>query len=145
MQTDRYAKAKLAATFYSTQSGYFSFEDEESDYGVFTRYLLEGLEGKADTNKDSVVSFTEIEQHVQAVNNWSAKFKKKQKPSTEIHGEKFGDLALTLSRRNREKSNHRKKEATSRAQDVGCFMIFLVPGWGQWHGRIMDLTRRLRR
>ena len=117
LQTDRYAKAKLAATFYSTQSGYFSFEDEESDYGVFTRYLLEGLEGKADTNKDSVVSFTEIEQHVQeAVNGWSAKYKKKQKPSTEIHGEKFGDLALTLADGTEKSLIIEKKDATSRAR-----------------------------
>jgi hypothetical protein len=136
LQTDRYAKAKLAATFYSTQSGYFSFEDEESDYGVFTRYLLEGLEGKADTNKDSVVSFTEIEQHVQeAVNGWSAKYKKKQKPSTEIHGEKFGDLALTLADGTEKSLIIEKKDATSRARRGMFWRSLLVPGWGQWHGK----------
>lgn len=32
-----YTEAEVAATFYSTKSGYFSYEDDESDYGVFTK------------------------------------------------------------------------------------------------------------
>ncbi len=136
LQTDRYAKSKLAATFYSTQSGYFSFEDEDSDYGVFTRYLLEGLEGKADSNKDNVVSFTEIEQHVQdAVNKWSTKYNKKQKPSTEIHGEKFGDLALTLSDGSEKSLIIEKKDANSIARKGMFWRSLVLPGWGQWHGK----------
>ena len=49
-----YTEAEVAATFYSTKSGYFSYEDDESDYGVFTKNLIYGMEGKADENNEKI-------------------------------------------------------------------------------------------
>ncbi|MBN2546203.1 MAG: caspase family protein [Spirochaetes bacterium] len=93
---EMFKESELAAAFYSTKAGWFSYEDTETKFGVFTRFLLEGLNGKADSNDDNVVSFSELENFVQEeVNNFSLKNNKKQKPYTKIFGEKFGDLALT--------------------------------------------------
>ena len=91
-----FSSAEVAAIFYATKSGWYSYEDPESDNGVFTRYLLKGMQGDADTSADGVVSFSELEQYVQEkVMEWSLRNGKKQKPYTKIHGEKFGDLGLT--------------------------------------------------
>ena len=38
---------------------------EEEDNGVFTRFFLEGLDGKADINRDGVVTFTEVALYVE--------------------------------------------------------------------------------
>ncbi|MCB1176829.1 MAG: caspase family protein [Leptospiraceae bacterium] len=136
LQTDRYNKARLAATFYSTQSGYFSFEDDESDYGVFTRFLLEGLEGKADENHDLVISFTEIENYVQnGVTGWATKNQKQQKPSTEVHGEKFGDLGLTVLDSSEKSLVVNKSDATKNARYSMLWRSTLISGWGQWYGK----------
>ncbi|MBN1469615.1 MAG: caspase family protein [Fusobacteriaceae bacterium] len=93
---EKFEGSEVAATFYSTKAGWFSYEDTESEYGVFTRFLIDGLNGNADINNDKVVSFSEIETFVQdSVSNYSLKHNRKQKPYTKIYGEKFGDLALT--------------------------------------------------
>jgi len=41
-----------------------SVENEEFRHGVFTHYLLEGLKGKADTDKDSLITVDEIYKYV---------------------------------------------------------------------------------
>jgi len=41
-----------------------SAENEEFRHGVFTHYLLEGLKGKADTDKDSLITVDEIYKYV---------------------------------------------------------------------------------
>ncbi|MBK6608688.1 MAG: caspase family protein [Leptospiraceae bacterium] len=69
-----YTEAEVAATFYSTKSGYYSYEDDDSDYGVFTKNLIYGMEGRADDNNDGVVSFGELQQFVEkGVRDWSIK------------------------------------------------------------------------
>gem|GEM_PF-4731035 len=96
LMADEFKETEIAATFYSTKAGWYSYEDMDSDYGVFTRFILEGLEGMADTNQDKVVTFSELETYVQKeVNDYSIKNNRKQKPYTKIYGEKYGDLALT--------------------------------------------------
>jgi Skp family chaperone for outer membrane proteins len=78
-----YTEAEVAATFYSTKAGYYSYEDDETDYGVFTKYLVMGMEGSADSNGDGVVAFSELEQYVQkGVNYLSTKKNKQQNPIT---------------------------------------------------------------
>jgi hypothetical protein len=92
----RYENAEVAATFYATKSGMFSYEDKESDYGVFSRFVVEGLLGKADGNGDKVVTFNELEAFVQdRVTDWSINNGRSQKPYTRIYGERYGDLALS--------------------------------------------------
>lgn len=96
-----FEEAEIAAAFFSTKAGWFSYEDPDSDYGVFTRYLLEGMEGRADSqqyggNGDGIVTFTELAQFVEEeVMKWALNHIKKQRPYTKIYGEKFGNLGLT--------------------------------------------------
>jgi sulfatase modifying factor 1 len=91
-----YSKAEIAAVFYATKAGWFSYEDKKSDYGIFSRFLIEGLKGKADADKDGIVSFSELETYVmEAVFDYAVEMDRKQCPYTKIYGEKFGDLALT--------------------------------------------------
>lgn len=91
-----YSKAEIAAIFYATKAGWFSYEDKQSDYGIFTRFVIEGFKGKADADGDSVVSFSELEKYVmKKVYDYAVECDLEQCPYTKIHGEKFGDLALT--------------------------------------------------
>lgn len=99
-----FEKAEVAATFYATKSGWYSYEDNESSYGVFTRFVVEGLKGNADKNQgnnDGIVSFKELSTYVEnGVFNWALENDKKQKPYTRIYGESYGDLALSIAMRN---------------------------------------------
>jgi Sulfatase-modifying factor enzyme 1/Caspase domain len=99
LNSQRYTSSRLGAIFYSTKTGWLSYEDQESDYGVFTRFLLEGLKGKADYqygDSDSIVTFRELSVFVEeAVGNYSMTLGLKQKPYTDIHGELSGDIAIS--------------------------------------------------
>ncbi len=129
-----YKEAEVAATFYSTKAGYYSYEDDETDYGVFTKYMVMGLEGKADSNGDGIVSFTELEQYVQkGVKEWSTKKNKQQKPFTKIHGEKTGDLALTFSPERDKPSLTDKPIPVPITRGDILFRSTFVPGWGQYY------------
>ncbi|MBK9501158.1 MAG: caspase family protein [Leptospiraceae bacterium] len=131
IKNKEYSEAEVAATFYSTKSGDISHEDDESDYGVFTKYLIYGMEGRADDNKDGVVSFSELEHYVgKGVKEWSVRKNKQQKPFTKIYGEKTGDLAITAAN-NPDKSLADKKVAVEVSQYV--WRSAVIPGWGQWH------------
>jgi uncharacterized caspase-like protein len=54
-----YLQAEGMKVFFSTAPGTQSFEDRESHNGYFTRYLLEGLAGKAATS-DGLVTFDSL-------------------------------------------------------------------------------------
>ncbi|MDC7233049.1 MAG: SUMF1/EgtB/PvdO family nonheme iron enzyme [Spirochaetales bacterium] len=99
LTSQRYTGSKLGAIFYSTKTGWLSYEDQESDYGVFTRFLLEGLKGKADYqygDSDSIVTFRELSVFVEeAVSNYSMTLGLKQKPFTDVHGELSGDIGIS--------------------------------------------------
>ena len=128
-----YTEAEVAATFYSTKAGYYSYEDDETEYGVFTKYLVMGMEGKADTNADGVVAFSELEQYVQkGVKDWSTKKNKQQKPFTRLHGEKTGDLAITFSKSDTVSVVEKPIPKVITRGDV-VFRSAFVPGWGQYY------------
>lgn len=134
LQADKYEDAEVAATFFSTKAGAYSFEDPKSDFGVFTKYLAYALEGKADADSDGVVTFSEVESYVQKnVSEWSQVNNKKQVPYVRYQREKLGDLPITV-RGKREKSlveeNEYGKGDTRLPQ---AWRSALVPGWGQWY------------
>ncbi|MBK7058139.1 MAG: caspase family protein [Leptospiraceae bacterium] len=127
-----YTEAEVAATFYSTKSGYYSYEDDDSDYGVFTKNLIYGMEGRADDNNDGVVSFGELQQFVEkGVRDWSIKKNKQQKPFTKIYGERTGDLAITVAGKPEVSLADKKVVVPSRIGYV--WRSALVPGWGQYN------------
>ncbi|HNY21168.1 MAG TPA: caspase family protein [Treponemataceae bacterium] len=60
---DGSAATTAALTLYATKSGWYSYEDANGRNGVFTRFLLEGLDGKADGTgglADGSVTFQEL-------------------------------------------------------------------------------------
>jgi hypothetical protein len=129
-----FTEAEVTATFYSTRAGYYSFEDDESDYGVFTKYMVLGLEGKADSNGDGIVSFMELEQYVQkGVREWSTRKNKQQKPYTKIHGEKTGDLALSFTPDKNKPSLTEKPIPIPVSRADILFRSTFLPGWGQYY------------
>ena len=101
LRSDKYENAEVAAVFYATKSGWYSFEDSESRYGVFTRFVVEGLRGSADDrryagNADGIVTFTELSRFVEeSVTEWALDHNRRQMPYTRLIGERYGDLALS--------------------------------------------------
>jgi uncharacterized caspase-like protein len=99
IRAQQYERAEVSAVFYATKTGWFSFEDPNSDYGVFTKFLLEGIKGKADYqrgNRDGIVTFNELSAYVQdAVATYALEQNLMQRPYTKINGETFGELALS--------------------------------------------------
>ena len=72
------------ATLSSSKRGQTSYEDEESGHGVFTRYLLESLNGEGDDNGDKVVTLQEASDYVeQRVRAWGFQKGKVQTPYLE--------------------------------------------------------------
>jgi len=59
---DTLSKAEGRITITASQFNEVSLEDPRLQHGVFSYYLLEGLRGKADTNRDSVVGVMELYQ-----------------------------------------------------------------------------------
>lgn len=49
-----------ALTLYATKAGWYSYEDAGGRNGVFTRFMLEGLSGKADSAGNGDVTFAEL-------------------------------------------------------------------------------------
>ncbi len=81
----------------SSSAGQLSWELDDFGHGVYTYYLNEGLEGKADTDKDGFVSFNEITEYVWiAMLNWSRTNKggHEQLPKSSTD-EKYGKFFIT--------------------------------------------------
>ncbi|MFH1351243.1 MAG: DUF1566 domain-containing protein [Pseudomonadota bacterium] len=68
---DRYIQLedRVKAIFFAAQKGFYSHDDERSGYSVFTKSLINGLEGEADSlyggNGDGVVTLRELSAYVQ--------------------------------------------------------------------------------
>jgi uncharacterized caspase-like protein len=58
-----------------------SHPDQDSNHGIFTRYLLEGMDGKADGNGDGSITQKELFEYVQKkMTDWGLKTGKTQSP-----------------------------------------------------------------
>jgi uncharacterized caspase-like protein len=60
---EMFQESEGRALLLSSDESEVSWETEE--YGIFTHFLLEGLDGKADENDDGIVTFTEAAQYVE--------------------------------------------------------------------------------
>lgn len=135
LQSKDFEKAKIAATFYSTENEKVSYEDPESDFGVFTRFLLWGIEGNADGNDDNVVTLNELKDYVETgVREWSEeKISEKkleiiQNPAMRIYGDFKGNLAISLGKK-ADKSKYVETIVPRNLSPV--WRSTLLPGWGQ--------------
>ena len=79
--------------------GEYSYESEKLGHGVYTHFLLEALDGKADTNHDGIVTLKEVDLYVSRETNAYVReqYKTTQRPS--IKGEMEGDLPLAEAMR----------------------------------------------
>jgi uncharacterized caspase-like protein len=86
------------ALLLSSDESEVSWEDEES--GIFTRFLLEGLNGKADADDDGIVSFTETALYVEnTVREYTREnFPRVQRPTRRHLGDKErGEIPLAIN------------------------------------------------
>ena len=76
-----------------------AFEWQEKQHGVFTYYLLEGLNGKADRNGKNMVTVDDLKNHVlDALRRWNVKHGGIQEPTARTEG--LGDIPLADYRGN---------------------------------------------
>jgi len=124
IRAEKFEQSEVAATFYATKAGNFSYEDNKSDYGAFTKYLLKGLEGEADISQDGIVTFSELKGFVEEeVTNWAIDNNKIQKPYTKLHNETYGDLALSAY-----KGVQSNRKSASSSEGVSSDFIFVQGG-----------------
>jgi len=126
-----FSDSEITSVFYSTKLGYYSYEDDASAYGVFTKYLLSGLEGRADSNLNGQVTYSELSEYViNSLKDWSKKNQKLQKPYLKVYGEKTEDPILTYA--------YNPITATAEAplfnpfNPTYAFRSLVFPGWGQY-------------
>ncbi|MBU4486442.1 MAG: SUMF1/EgtB/PvdO family nonheme iron enzyme [Candidatus Delongbacteria bacterium] len=139
LKAEKFEKSEVAATFYATKDGWFSYEDDKGEFGAFTKYVLKGIEGEADNsdyqgNGDGIVTFTELASFVEdGVTDWALSKGKQQRPYTQINGEKFGDLALASY-----KGVQLNRKSTSSSEGVSSDFIFVQGGTFQMGGTESD-------
>lgn len=133
-KSEKYANGDIPVTFFSTSTGYYSYEDPKSNFGVFTKYLAHGMEGKADTNQDGIVTFSELEEFVQVgVTGWSDQNEKEQKPFVNYHKDKHGKIPITVSVDKVTSLVEENNFPKSNSRLSAVIRSSLVPGWGQWY------------
>jgi hypothetical protein len=126
-----FSQVEMVSVFYSTKVGYYSYEDEESSYGVFTKFIIYGLEGRADADYNGQVTFSELSEFViSSLKQWSSKNQKLQKPFVKIFGEKSDNITLTYA--------YNPEVSLADAplfnpyNPTYAFRSFVLPGWGQY-------------
>jgi hypothetical protein len=95
---ERLARAKGRAIVTASRAAEVAVELPEIGHGLFTYYLLEGLRGGADLDRDGIVTLQELYQHVeQQVSRHSRRVGASQHPV--MKGELEGQLPLLRLRR----------------------------------------------
>lgn len=124
----RYLKAFEAsegrALLLSSDQAEVSWETKDS--GIFTHFLLEGLNGAADANDDGIVTFTEASAYVEEAvpKHTREHFPRIQKPTRRYEfGQVRGDIPLAINRR---KVNIQKQENLLNGRNVAIFRVSLT-------------------
>nr|HPO50626.1 caspase family protein [Spirochaetota bacterium] len=96
IREQKYDNVEVASIFFSTKSGWYSYEDPEGDYGIFSKYIILGLRGGADNDKNGIVNFNELRGYVEEnVVDYAFNINYNQKPYTKQIIEQYGDLILS--------------------------------------------------
>ncbi|MDF3820342.1 caspase family protein [Leptospira sp. 96542] len=126
-----FSDSEIVSVFFSTKLGYSSFEDFDSGYGIFTKYLLYGLEGRADSNFNGEVSYSELTNYViQSLRLWSKNNSKLQKPYTKEYAEKSEDIILTYAVN--PETSITDAPLFNPYNPTFAFRSMVFPGWGQY-------------
>jgi Protein kinase domain/3-keto-disaccharide hydrolase/Caspase domain len=81
-------------TFFGCSVGEFCYEDDEHRHGVFSYYIIEGLRGSADLNRDGRVTLDELKQFIEDGVPEHARRKLKQKQTPQLLGKRPEDRPL---------------------------------------------------
>jgi hypothetical protein len=93
---DAAAKTGALNAFYATQSGWYSYEDTGGAHGVFSRFLLEGLSGAADSDHDRTVTAGELAKWLpDAATQYALAKGIRQKPFVSLSDAGIGDVKLS--------------------------------------------------
>ncbi|HEY1759127.1 MAG TPA: caspase family protein [Bryobacteraceae bacterium] len=78
---------------YSTAPGDVSYEDDTFQHGIFSYYLLKGLQGEASGGADGFITFDDLQTYVtQQMRSYSVNKGRTQRPYA--HGENSGDFLI---------------------------------------------------
>ncbi|TGK54389.1 caspase family protein [Leptospira kanakyensis] len=131
LEGSNFRDSEIVSVFYSTKVGYSSYEDPKSGYGVFTKFLIYGLEGRADSNYNGEVSYSELSNYViSSLREWSKTNQKLQKPYTKEYAEKSEDTILTYAVN--PETSLADAPLFNPYNPTYAFRSFLFPGWGQY-------------
>jgi hypothetical protein len=123
----------VAAKMYSSYPGYRSYEDLNSDYGIFTKHLVVGMEGEADLNQDGVVTILELMEYTQnTLKGWTIQTNKIQKPLIQLHGSETKDIILSIAYHKKRSLVDENAPRMIYESDI-LLRSFILPGWGQYY------------
>lgn len=126
----KFESANVSAVFYATKKGSFSYEDPNSDYGAFTKFVISGLEGYGDKDKDGLVTFRELAEYVEnGLTAWALENHFDQRPYIRLLEEQSGDLALTASNQEIMKQGADKQPAGKSKQKLFLDSTELIFGY----------------
>lgn len=95
----RFERADVLWFIYSTRKGEKSYEDPSMGYGVFSKYAIDGLDGQADSDRNGVVTLSELNEFVyNKVVEWAGSKGFEQRPYYKPIGEGSGNIRLTQIR-----------------------------------------------
>ena len=93
---EEFESAEGRVTLASCSGNQQSFEWPEKGHGVFTYYLIEGLKGAANRERDQAVTFNEVAEYVEKnVNKWAREKGVKQRPVRQMESVS-GKIAITF-------------------------------------------------
>lgn len=131
LENVQFKDTEIVSVFYSTKVGYSSFEDPKSGYGIYTKYLIYGLEGRADSNYNGEVTYSELSNYViQSMKEWTKENQRIQKPYTKEYAEKSEDTILTYAVN--PETSLADAPLYNPYNPTYAFRSFLFPGWGQY-------------
>ena len=93
---EKFDNSSISAVFYGTRLNGLSFEDPHTEYGALTRFIIYGLLGKSDINKNDSVTLKELSIYVEdSLISWAAQNGLNQRPKIQVLNEQNNDLILT--------------------------------------------------
>jgi len=93
-----FTEAEGFSVLSSCKQDQFAHEWDKKQHGVFTHFILEGLDGAADWSSKGFVTVSDLNRHVVSkVKEWARKHRRQQEPTVEQSG--MGDIPLALRRR----------------------------------------------
>ena len=92
-EEEMFSNSEGLAILSSCKMGQLSYEYEEKSHGVFSYYLLEGLMGEADTDKDRVITVPDTNKYIaKKMHEWCIENGFQQDPTLQY--DVSGDLFL---------------------------------------------------